>query len=109
LPKRNTKFLIDTNVFIAAVKKEDNRFASLSAHFRLWVCNKSCSPCIKTGAIIITNDKHFEKIGKEGLIKVWNIKKAIEELPRESLPLKGEGEVRFQYWVMMQYLNSLST
>jgi len=35
---------------------------------------------LKTGAIIITNDKHFGKIGKEGLIKVWNIKKAIEEL-----------------------------
>lgn len=36
--------------------------------------------CLKTGAIIITNDKHFEKIAEKGLIEVWNIKKAIEEL-----------------------------
>lgn len=41
---------------------------------------RSRSYLLKTGTIITTNDKHFEKVGKEGLIKVWNIKKVIEEL-----------------------------
>ncbi|ALV63864.1 hypothetical protein ADU37_CDS21670 [Thermococcus sp. 2319x1] len=36
--------------------------------------------CLKTRTVIITNDKHFEKIGKEGLIEVWKIEKAIKEL-----------------------------
>jgi len=36
--------------------------------------------CLKTKAVIITNDKHFEKISKEGLIEVWKIEKAIQEL-----------------------------
>lgn len=40
--------------------------------------------CMKEGSIIITNDKHFDKICSEGLIEVWNITKAIKELLHHS-------------------------
>ncbi len=36
--------------------------------------------CIKENSILITNDKHFDKINNEGLIEVWSITKAIKEL-----------------------------
>lgn len=36
--------------------------------------------CIQEGSILITNDKHFDKISKNRIIEVWNITKAIENL-----------------------------
>ena len=36
--------------------------------------------CLQTGAILITNDKHFDKIKKEGLIEVWSISEALKRL-----------------------------
>ncbi|MFQ6137474.1 MAG: type II toxin-antitoxin system VapC family toxin [Candidatus Hydrothermarchaeales archaeon] len=36
--------------------------------------------CIKEDSVLITNDKHFDKINNEGLIEVWSITKAIKEL-----------------------------
>lgn len=36
--------------------------------------------CLKSEAVLITNDKHFNKIRDEGIIKVWNVSKAIREL-----------------------------
>jgi len=36
--------------------------------------------CLQTGAILITNDHHFDRIRKEGIIKVWSITEAIERL-----------------------------
>lgn len=36
--------------------------------------------CLQTGAVMITNDRHFDKIRKEGVIKVWTIPYAIREL-----------------------------
>ena len=36
--------------------------------------------CLQTGAILITNDRHFDKIGDEGVIEVWNVSKAIRQL-----------------------------
>ena len=35
--------------------------------------------CLQTDAIIITNDRHFDKINYENIIEVWNISKAIRE------------------------------
>ncbi len=35
--------------------------------------------CLQEGAILITNDKHFDKINDEKIIEVWSIGKAIEE------------------------------
>lgn len=39
--------------------------------------------CLKEDAILITNDKHFEKINNKGLIEIWSISKAIKELIRK--------------------------
>ncbi len=36
--------------------------------------------CLKTEAILITNDKHFDNIRDEGIITVWSISKVIKEL-----------------------------
>jgi len=36
--------------------------------------------CLKTDAILITNDTHFNKIRDESIIKVWNISKVIKVL-----------------------------
>jgi predicted nucleic acid-binding protein len=36
--------------------------------------------CLHAKAILITNDRHFEKIGAAGLIEVWTISEAIRKL-----------------------------
>jgi predicted nucleic acid-binding protein len=36
--------------------------------------------CLKTDAILITNDTHFNKIRDEGIIKVWWISRGIKKL-----------------------------
>ncbi|MDH5386460.1 MAG: PIN domain-containing protein, partial [Candidatus Aminicenantes bacterium] len=36
--------------------------------------------CLKTDAILITNDTHFNIIRDEGIIKVWGISRGIKEL-----------------------------
>lgn len=36
--------------------------------------------CLKSGAVLISNDKHFNRIKKEGIITVWSVSEAIEKL-----------------------------
>jgi predicted nucleic acid-binding protein len=36
--------------------------------------------CLETGAILITNDRHFDRIKESGVIKVWSISEAIRKL-----------------------------
>ena len=36
--------------------------------------------CLQTGATLITNDHHFDRIRKEGIINVWTITEAIDNL-----------------------------
>ncbi len=36
--------------------------------------------CIDFDAVLISNDKHFDKIKNTKIIEVWNINKAIEKL-----------------------------
>jgi predicted nucleic acid-binding protein len=36
--------------------------------------------CLQTGAVLITNDKHFDRIKKEGVIEVLSVGEAIKEL-----------------------------
>ncbi len=36
--------------------------------------------CLKSEAIMITNDKHFNRIRDEGIIKIWSVTEAIKEL-----------------------------
>ncbi len=35
--------------------------------------------CLQEGAVLITNDRHFDRINAEKIIEVWSISKAIEE------------------------------
>lgn len=130
------KFLIDTNLFIAAVKKwicsTDLLIYLLTGHeieliandvllceYRKYaleldamdlleliysevrIVNPSeesiikCKPyfpetvaadvvhaatCMQFGATIISNDKHFDKIKKQGIIEVWKISDGIKKL-----------------------------
>lgn len=36
--------------------------------------------CLQTGAVLITNDKHFDRIKKEGAIEVLSVSEAIKKL-----------------------------
>jgi PIN domain nuclease of toxin-antitoxin system len=36
--------------------------------------------CLQTDSILITNDKHFDKLRQEKIVTVWNTKEALEEL-----------------------------
>ena len=36
--------------------------------------------CLKADAVLITNDRHFDRIGDEGIIEIWGISEAIERL-----------------------------
>jgi predicted nucleic acid-binding protein len=130
------KFLIDTNLFIAAVKKwtrstdllvylltgseielianevlvgEYRKYASKlgALDFFEVICNEveivdpseeniiKCKPyfpyneaadvvhaatCMQSGALLISNDKHFDKIRQHGAIEVWKISEGIEKL-----------------------------
>ncbi len=35
--------------------------------------------CLQESAVVITNDRHFDKINDEKIIEVWSISKAIDE------------------------------
>ncbi len=134
-----SKFLLDTNVFIAAVKKgwtdttelllhilSDDKYGVIGndvllaeyrkyaerlnawnfyefLRLRMEIVNPSreevlrllpyfpptqiadavhAATCMKTGAVLITNDRHFEKVTEEGLIEVWSISEAIRRILR---------------------------
>jgi len=36
--------------------------------------------CLQTGATLITNDRHFDRIKKEGIIKVLSVSEAVRKL-----------------------------
>ena len=36
--------------------------------------------CLQSGAILISNDKHFDKIRNRKIIEVWKISESIERL-----------------------------
>jgi len=139
LQEGSTRFLIDANVFIAAVKKGWTKTTELVLHLlsnpeftlvandvllseyekyakafdaenfleflkiRVTVVNPSddeirvckqhfsesevadmihAATCLKTNSVLITNDKHFDRIKKAGLIEVWNISEAISRILR---------------------------
>lgn len=39
--------------------------------------------CLQTNSVLITNDRHFDGIRGEGIIKVWSITEAIRKLLKE--------------------------
>ncbi len=139
MQEKCTRFLIDSNLFIAAVKgrwtkssellsilldssielvankallSEYEKYAmELGAEYifdylksRLILIDQSdeevelCKPffpdnqaadivhaatCLHAKAVLISNDRHFEKIGKAGIIEVWTISEAIRKLIKE--------------------------
>lgn len=134
--KSTQRFLVDTNLFIAAVKKwtrstdllvylldepeieliandvllgEYNRYTLVFGvpDFFLLICSivkignpsednvikcKKFFPenaiadavhaatCLQSGAVLITNDKHFDEIRNRKIIEVWKISEAIKRL-----------------------------
>lgn len=40
----------------------------------------NAAACLQSDAILITNDKYFDRIKKAGIIEVWNTGEAIEKL-----------------------------
>ncbi|MCK4455932.1 MAG: PIN domain-containing protein [Thermoplasmata archaeon] len=36
--------------------------------------------CLKSDAVLVTNDKHFDRVKDEGIVEVWSISEAIEKL-----------------------------
>ena len=50
-----------------------------------WICGLyHAAICPKTNAVLITNDKDFNKIAERGIINVWSITKAVKELLKEG-------------------------
>jgi predicted nucleic acid-binding protein len=138
LHERSTRFLLDTNVFIAAAKRgwtkttelvirlidgqedliadealigEYSKYAEdLGNYGQLLLCRllqkvvvleqsdeeiAKClqffpggqeadvlhaATCLSANGILISNDRHFEKIHSAGIIEVWKISEAIERL-----------------------------
>jgi predicted nucleic acid-binding protein len=37
--------------------------------------------CLQSKAVLITNDRDFDRIKESGVIEVWNISEAIRKLP----------------------------
>lgn len=138
LRERSTRFLLDTNVFIAAAKSGWTRTTdlvlrlvggdedligneALVGEYRKYAADlgdygqllldqllqkavileiseeviAQCTPffaedqvadilhaatCLSTGGILISNDRHFEKIQQAGMIEIWTISEAIDRL-----------------------------
>lgn len=47
------------------------------------------SACLQTNSILITNDRHFDKMRNEGIIRVWSITEAIRKLLRPTTSREG--------------------
>jgi len=57
--------------------------------------------CLKANAILVTNDKDFDRIAKTDVIKVWSITRAVREL------LKGEHLRKRMLFTIMTYTPTL--
>jgi len=40
--------------------------------------------CLQTDSVLITNDKHFDKLREEGIVEVWGTSQAIERLMKHQ-------------------------
>lgn len=94
--KSTQRFLVDTNLFIAAVKKWTRSTDLLvkidnPSEDNVIKCKKffpenaiadvvHAATCLQSGAVLITNDKHFNEIRNRKIIEVWKISEAIKRL-----------------------------
>ncbi len=102
-------FLVDTNLFIAAIKMEkyaqvfesrrgkeilrklvdktevmnvDEKFLPLCKSYfpaGQLIDIYHAATCLQESAVLITYDRHFDRINAEKIIEVWSISKVIEE------------------------------
>ncbi|MDD2755371.1 MAG: hypothetical protein PHS80_07555 [Methanothrix sp.] len=92
--ERSTRFLLDTNVFIAAAKRGWTRTTdlvlrlvdggvdlianeALIGEYRKYACELGD---YSAGGILISNDRHFDKIKEARIIEVWTISEAIAKM-----------------------------
>ena len=69
------KILQDKSRLIKPEKEDINKCKCYFDEFCADIIH--AATCLKENAILITNDKDFDKIKKSGIIEVWDISKAI--------------------------------
>ena len=83
-------FRSETASQIVAALVQKTRFVRVDASFRA-VCRRfmttpdpadilHAATCLQERAVLVTNDRHFDRIREEGIVEVWDIAKAIHSL-----------------------------
>ncbi|HYS71557.1 MAG TPA: PIN domain-containing protein [Thermoplasmata archaeon] len=83
-------FRSETSSQLVAALIEKTRFVRVDATFRA-VCRRfittpdpadvlHAATCLQERAVLVTNDRHFDRIREEGIVEVWDIAKAIRSL-----------------------------
>jgi len=81
-----SRLLKQLRVKMTLVELDENYIINCSKYFpkNEIVDIVHAATCLQENAILITNDKHFDKISKNKIIDVWSINKAIENLLSEN-------------------------
>ena len=83
-------FRSETASQLVAALIEKTRFVRVDASFRA-ACRRfvttpdptdvlHAATCLQERAVLVTNDRHFDRIREEGIVEVWDIAKAIRSL-----------------------------
>ena len=83
-------FHSETAAQLVAALIGKTRFVRVDATFRA-VCRRfmttpdpadilHAATCLQERAVLVTNDRHFDRIREEGIVEVWDITKAIRSL-----------------------------
>jgi len=83
-------FRSETASQLVAALVQKTRFVRVDASFRA-VCRRfmttpdpadvlHAATCLQERAVLVTNDRHFDRIREEGIVEVWDITKAIRSL-----------------------------
>ena len=84
------EFGSDTASQVLAALIERTRFVRVEENFRA-ICRRfvttpdpadvlHAATCLQERAVLVSNDKHFDKIRDEGIVEVWTITKAMRSL-----------------------------
>lgn len=76
------EFLEFLKVRVSVVNPSENEIEKCKSYFpeNEMADVVHAATCLKKRAILITNDRHFEKIKEAGLIEVWGISRAVDEM-----------------------------
>ena len=83
-------FRSETASQLVAALIEKTRFVRVDASFRA-VCRRfmttpdpadilHAATCLQERAVLVTNDRHFDRVREEGIVEVWDIATAIRKL-----------------------------